>query len=222
MAQSGRDDWYRSSSWDVVTAAEFEARLKRTRVDGRVQYIRIQATHLLDSQDPEVRQAGRVLLRRVIEADQVGTEAKAASEQLGVSLAQEGQLAEAEQALRETLRLCVASPIGASGTSGVVELRLAEVILAGGDQTRVDEVAQLLRSVEAAVQAQGIMRNVTYRFLLASARVADARKDPTAEQLASGALAVAAESTSLPREFLGRPNMSNEELVQLTRISKGR
>jgi len=44
--------------------------------------------------------------------------AKIAMEQLGGNLAEEGRLAEAERALRETLRMCAQSPAARSGTSG--------------------------------------------------------------------------------------------------------
>jgi len=68
-------------------------------------------------------------------------QARCAWEQLGDSLAKDGRLDEAEQALRETLRLCRASPIGRSGTSGTPELRLAEVLLAQGGPAALEEAA---------------------------------------------------------------------------------
>lgn len=67
MAGTDNREWYRSSTWDSEIEANFEARLRRARPDGRAQYIGIQAVHLLDSPDPSVREMGRGLLRRVIE-----------------------------------------------------------------------------------------------------------------------------------------------------------
>jgi hypothetical protein len=215
VAISGTRDWFRSSTWDAKIEADFEARLRRARKDGRPQYIRIQATHLLDSSDPAVREAARGLLRRVIAEYPDDHEAKFATEQLGVSLAREGRLVEAEQALRETLRLCAASRIGRSGTSGTPELRLAEIILLGGDAARLNEVAELLQTVQPEVQRQEIMRDVVFRFLLASARLASRRRDAVARQLANQALAVTAESVpSLPRHpSVGRPSASKPRSV---------
>jgi hypothetical protein len=105
-------------------------------------------------------------------------------DQDGVSLALArvgaGRLAEAERALRETLRMCAQSPVGRSGTSGVAELRLAEVILAGGDAGRAGKAAGLLEAIRPQVEEQRLFRNVVFRFLLAPARAARLRRDPAA------------------------------------------
>ena len=102
MATATADDWFRSPVWDEQIEAAFERRLRRARPHNRAQYLRIQATHLLSSPDPPVREAGRGLLWRVITEFPDDTEAKTAMEQLGGSLADEGRLGEAEHALRET------------------------------------------------------------------------------------------------------------------------
>jgi hypothetical protein len=94
-----------------------------------------------------------------------GSEARTAMEQLGGSLADEGRLGEAEQALRETLRMCAQSPAGRSGTSGIAELRLAEVILAGDDAGRSGEAASLLEAIRPHVQTQRFLRDVVFRYL---------------------------------------------------------
>jgi hypothetical protein len=213
-------DWFRSPTWNAEIETNFDARLARARPAGRAQYLRVQATHLLASPDKDTREAGRQLLRRVLSEYPDSFEAKFASEQLGDSLANDGQLGAAEQALRETLRLCAASPIGRSGTSGTPELRLAEVILAGADHRRLDEAAALLAVAEPDVRQQAIMRNVVFRFLLASARVAHLRRDPAAIDIAREALAVAAEtSPSIPRHSdVGRPSATAAQLAELERI----
>jgi len=220
VASAGRDSWFRSPVWDGQIEAAFEQRLQRARPGNRAQYIRIQATYLLSSPDPGVREAGRGLLQRVITEFPGDYEAKAAMEQLGGSLAYEGRLGEAEHALRETLRMCAQSPIGRSGTSGITELYLAEVLLAGGDAGRAAEVAGLLEAVRPHVQAQGFMRDAVFRYLLASARIARLRHDPAARQLARQALAVAAETTpALPRHpDVGRPRRSAAEIAELEQL----
>lgn len=165
-----RDEWFRSPAWDEQIEAAFEQRLPRARPYNQPQYIRIQATHLLSSPDPRVREAGRALLQRVITTFPDGSEARTAMEQLGGSLADEGRLGEAEQALRETLRMCAQSPAGRSATSGIAELRLAEVILAGDDAGRAGEAASLLEAIRPHVQTQRFLRDVVFRYLLASVR----------------------------------------------------
>ena len=67
---------------------------------------------------PVTKLAGRGLLRLLVTSFPDDFNAKIAMEQLGGSLAEEGRLAEAERALRETLRICVQNPAARSGTSG--------------------------------------------------------------------------------------------------------
>lgn len=180
MASADRDKWVPLPAWDAQIAAAFDQRLRRARRRNRAQYIRIQATHLLSSPEPQARQAGRGLLWHLVTSFPDDVNAKMAMEQLGGSLAGAGRLAEAERALRETLRLCAQSPVGRSGTSGVTELRLAEVILAGGDAGRAGKAAGLLEAIRPQVEEQRLFRNVVFRFLLAPARAARLRRDPAA------------------------------------------
>lgn len=223
MATAGRHNWYRSPAWDAQIEAGFDERLRRARPANRPQYIRIQATYLLESPDPGIREAGRGLLRRVIAEYPADVQAKSAMEQLGSSLADDGRLGEAEQALRETIRRCADSPIGRSGTSFTTELRLAEVILASGDAARIREAAELLDAAAPQVMQLRSFRNVVFRHLLASARVAWLRHDPAARQLARDALAVAAETTpSFPRHpGVGRPPAADDEVAELEKIASG-
>jgi hypothetical protein len=221
VASADRDKWFRSPAWDAQIAAAFEQRLRRARRYNHAQYIRIQATHLLSSPDPRVREAGRGLLRRVITTFPDGSEARTAMEQLGGSLADEGRLGEAEQALRETLRMCAQSPAGRSGTSGIAELRLAEVILAGDDAGRAGEAASLLEAIRPHVQAQRFLRDVVFRYLLASVRAARLRHDLGVRELARAALAVAAETApALPRHpGVGRPRASDADIAELKQLT---
>jgi hypothetical protein len=223
VATAGRHDWYRSPAWDAQIEAGFEERLRRARPASRAQYIRIQATYLLESPDPGVREAGRGLLQRVIAQDPDDIQAKTAMEQLGSSLADDARLGEAEEALRETLRMCADSSIGRSGTTGTTELRLAEVILAGGDTARIAEAGELLDAAQPQVMRLRSFRNVVFRHLLASARVAWLRHDPAAPQLARDALAVAAETApSFPRHpGAARATASGDEVAELEKFANG-
>jgi hypothetical protein len=156
----------------------------------------------LESPDALTREIGRALLRRVIEDyPDDDLETKCAWEQLGDSLAREGRLNDAENALRETLRRIQASATGVSGTSGTTELRLAEVLISRGDTASIDQAGKLLTIVESAVRTQAFLRDVLYRYFLACARVAHAQRAPeAAAELARAALQVADDtSTPLPR-----------------------
>jgi hypothetical protein len=81
-------------------------------------------------------------------------------------------------------------------------------------------VAELLEAVKPEVERQRLFRNVVFRYLLSSARVAKLRHEPAAPQLARAALAVAAERTpSFPRhQDIGRPTASTDEVAELEQI----
>lgn len=221
MPTTADRDWFRSETWSSEIAAEFERRLGRARAFNRPQYLRIQATHLLESSSATNREVGRDLLRRVTAGYADDLQTKMATEQLGVSLANDGRFGEAERALRETIRLCGESPNGRSGTTGTPELALAELILASGDSSRLPEVADLLRAVEPEVRQQSFMRNVVFRFLLASARLAFLMHEPRARDLARNALEIAAETApALPRHpTVGRVEAPDDDLEELKRIA---
>jgi hypothetical protein len=221
VAVADRRDWYRSTAWDAQIEAGFEERLRRARPANRAQYIRVQATYLLESPDLGTREAGRGLLQRVMAEYPDDLDARTAMEQLGSSLADDGHLGEAEEALRRTLRMRAGGHIGRSGTTGTTELRLAEVILASGDAARIPEAAELLGAAEPQVMHLRSFRNVVFRYLLASARVAWLRHDPAAPLLARDALAVAAETApSFPRHpGVGRPSASGDEVAELEKIA---
>jgi hypothetical protein len=221
VASPSSREWFRSATWTPEIAQAFETKLGRARQTSRAQYIFIQGSHLTGSPDLSVREAGRTLLRRVARDYPDEFHAKSATERLGESLAEDGLFDEAEEAFRETLRLCSESPIGRSGTTGTPDLRLAEIILLRSGAIRLEEVSALLHAVEPEVRRQAIMRNVVFRFLLASARVAHLRGDPGAAGLAREALAVAAEaSPSIPRHpDVGRPSATVAQLSELEEIA---
>jgi hypothetical protein len=110
-----------------------------------------------------------------------------------------------------------------SGTTGTPDLRLAEIILLRGGRQRLHEVEILLRNAGPALN-QRIMRDVVFRFLLASARLAHLRAEPRAADLAREALAVAAEAAlSIPRHpDVGRPSATSGQLAELHRIAGNR
>lgn len=211
-------EWFRATEWDDAVAAEFERRLKLARPAQHAEYLRIQASQLIASPDASTRQAGRVMLERVIREFPYHYEAKFACEQLGTSFAEEGWLPEAEKAYRHTIVMCKQSSIGYSGGSGVPELFLAEVLLRIGD--RAVDAWELLEDVAPRVEAQNLLRGTVFRHRLASARAARDLGLPVAADFARQAIDVAEESEpSLPRHpTLGRVDASTEDLAELRAI----
>lgn len=217
MARTDRN-WYRARVWDDDIAARFEERLARSRTTQRPKYLRIQATYLAESSDARTRAVAFDLFRRAIH-DYRTTEATAAAEQLGDSLARDGRLAEGADALRTALSLIAESPIGRAGTTHLTELRLAEVLLELGD---VDEAAAQLDAAAPEVELQKIYPDVHYRYLVAHARVEAARgRRATAAMWARAALAVADDAVPhAPLEpALPRPAVTATDRADLERLA---
>ena len=64
----GRDDWYRCTARSDAEREFFEQKLRRATRAARPGYLRVQGTVRGDSNDPDLRAAGRELLARAIQA----------------------------------------------------------------------------------------------------------------------------------------------------------
>jgi hypothetical protein len=226
VAKWDDEDWFRSSIWGDEIADEFERRLGRARSTSRAQYIRIQGTHLIAQPDPELRDIGRQLLKRVIDeyGDGDDMDAKFAVEQLAGSLRDEGRIAEAEEMYRRVLEAIVQSKIGASGTSGLAGLSLAELLILKSDEASLLEASNLLEEEGPAIEQLGaLFRNAAFRYFVARARLARALGDASASAYATRALEIADETEpSMPRHpDLGRPTASAAERDELAVIAVG-
>jgi tetratricopeptide (TPR) repeat protein len=60
------DEWYRRRTWTKDDQADFEARLARARKQNRAQYLRIQASHLMEAANPKLTSAALELLNRML------------------------------------------------------------------------------------------------------------------------------------------------------------
>lgn len=111
------------------------------------------------------------LFRRVIDYFPDDPQVKGALEQLARMLAAAGEHDEAEELLRRLVDIIDTSPDGISGTSGNVELALAEVIIAAGDQARLGEASSWLDR-HAEWLARESIYDMHFRHHLARARIA--------------------------------------------------
>ena len=220
-------DWFRSSTWNPDFAAAFEAKLQRARSWNRAQYLRIQGVHLVAQDSAEFRAAGRALLARVVEsysASEDGADrmqALAALENLADALARDGEVTAARAAYREVLDRVAASPTGRSGTSHTIEISLAELLIADGDLSSLDEAEVLLDTAEEQVALSAFFRDLVLRYLVVRARTAALRGEASLVAVyAREALSVADETEpSLPRHpDLGRPHASDDLRTELQRI----
>ena len=208
-------------SWNADIASAFEARLARARLTNRPQYLRIQATHLLESVNANNRIVGRQLLRRVITEFPENFQVKSAWEQLGRSLAEESRLDDSVEAFRKALLVCSESPTGNSGTSATIELQLAEVLIERAGPGDLEESTLLLDIAAKDRQLLKQFRNVAFRYQLARTRIAKRSADPAAPKLARSALQIAAETapTFSRHPSVGRPDAAQAEIEELRRIA---
>jgi len=66
MSPKAQKDWFRRKTWTDSDRQEFEATLGRARRPGRAQYLRIQAFHLAEKDDPTLLRPALELLDRAL------------------------------------------------------------------------------------------------------------------------------------------------------------
>ena len=139
------DDWYRNETWNNQVEADFEARLKRSRgASNKAQYLRIQASYLLDSPLEEIQLAGLNLMRRLI--NEYPTEDDSVifgQEQLGDYYLNKKDYKESEYFFHFVTKYYQNNKTR-SGTSGLADLKLAETILRSNQEDRFEEAYQLV------------------------------------------------------------------------------
>ena len=59
-------EWYRCESWTTAEEQQFFAKLGRARKDGRAQYLRVQAVHLVESRDLRLLEVAESLLNMIL------------------------------------------------------------------------------------------------------------------------------------------------------------
>jgi len=139
------DDWYRNKSWDNEVEADFEARLKRSRgAFNKAQYLRIQASYLLDSSDKKIQLVGVSLMERLIK-DYPTEEFSAifGQEQLGDFYLDKKDYKQAEHFFRVVTNYYQDTK-SRSGTTTLGDLKLAETILRSNQTEKFEEAYQLV------------------------------------------------------------------------------
>lgn len=134
------DDWYRNTTWNTEIEADFEARLKRSRgTFNKAQYLRIQASYLLDSPVKENQRKGVELMERLIK--DFPTEDFSVifgQEQLGDFYLKQNDYKKAEHFFRVVTNHYQVSK-SRGGTSAMADLKLAETILRSNQNDKFNE-----------------------------------------------------------------------------------
>ncbi|HEU4642573.1 MAG TPA: tetratricopeptide repeat protein [Gemmatimonadaceae bacterium] len=183
-------EWFRRTTWTPDDAADFAARLARSRgAARRAQYLRIQALHLHEVGSPALTAAALQLLDQLLALYPERSQITAALNQRAACLVDLGRPAEALESYRQALATRRAHPH--QGDDGYLDF--GELVLA----LRRDD---LYDTALAAIDEFGdgapfpVQR---YRQAAIRALIADARRDAaTAREWARAALDATAETES--------------------------
>jgi len=209
---TSRTDWYSSPDWDPATEDAFDAKLKRARNKG--EYLRVKGATLIRQKDQRVRDAGRRLLRRLVDEYPDTLTVSWAYEFLGEADEVEGLYREAEVRYREARAAYGRIP----GVRGYAEVKLANLIARTRQRPKYAEA-------EAILDAYRPLWKIEHFWVhLARARIAADRGDAvTAAAQARLALAAEADTTrQAPRHpDVGHVRTDESTLDELRALARG-
>src|SRR5206468_1513341 len=140
------EDWFRNTTWNDQIENGFEARLQRSRgAFHKAQYLRIQASYLLDNPDKKVHAAGVRLMKRLIRdfpTEEFST--VFGHEQLGDYYLKDNDFEKAESHFR-IVTDHYKNKKSRSGTTGIADLKLAKTILKSGQIQKFNEAYRLCK-----------------------------------------------------------------------------
>lgn len=188
---SGRDDWFRRTTWTLDDRAEFAARLSRSRsIFHKAQYLRIQALHLADA-EPPLHEGALELLDQLLRDFADPFEVPQARTQRARSLAAVGRRDEAIEEYRRAL----ADEFRVRTVRGLAYIEFAELVLE--DERRDLYVEGLIGITERTDRGAEAFPSTRYRAETVAAFLCEELKDYDAARAhATIALAAAAETES--------------------------
>jgi hypothetical protein len=207
------DDWFRSPDWSPDAQSDFEARVGRARPDHRTQYTRIKGIALRESGQID---AARGLWLRILDRE-LGHEFERAATIEHLADSYVGQdSGTAEQYYR---RLLTEHPT-LNGTTATAEISLAELLIAKGDPSSLEEALALLNSF--LVRGTSQFPSVLFRWNLALIRIAQATGEKeTVQRAARTALDLAGRGPVFPRhKTIGVVTADVRTLRRLRKLAK--
>jgi tetratricopeptide (TPR) repeat protein len=162
------DDWFRGDNWEKETQEVFEKKLKRVRSSfNKAQYLRIKANYLIKSNKASSIEAGVCLYKRLInEFPLEKTEAYSAYEILGDYYKRNKDYETSELHYRACLNYYKESR---SGTSGIVDIKLAELIIESKQAEKYEEMFKILTDNFKETNGDLTFNDEKYRYFKALA-----------------------------------------------------
>ncbi|WP_411767150.1 hypothetical protein [Winogradskyella sp. A3E31] len=159
-----KEDWYRNIEWNDQIESEFESRLKRSRGNyHKAQYLRIQASYLLDSKKSKLQEKGVEYMERLIKDY---PEEKFSTihgiEQLGDFYLKNKSFDKAEKHFRKVTEYYYAET--RSGTSGLADLKLCETILKSEQTEKFEEAYEMATEKFDATDGSLMMNSDKYYY----------------------------------------------------------
>jgi tetratricopeptide (TPR) repeat protein len=204
-------DWFRTPLWGEQAAAEFEAKLARSRLHNRPQYLRIKAIAL---EGVGLSNAAKQLLQRIIDDYPDSFDCVFALELRGDMFRRSGDFVTAV----DCYRAVIARRPDLNATSGTTPLSLAEVLFELHGASAGQEVRRLLGYSHMRLG----FNNEMVRALTLSARVAEAVGNVELRRSeAQRALKLLDAEPQFPRHrTVGVPKIDDTELDELRRLAQ--
>jgi tetratricopeptide (TPR) repeat protein len=216
------NEWFRNTTWNSNIETEFEARLKRSRgAYNKAQYLRIQASNLLDNSDKEIQLIGVRLMERLI--NEFPTEEFSTifeHEQLGDYYFKTGEFDKAEKHFRLVTDHYITKNTR-SGTSATADLKLAETILTANWTDKFDEAYSICKNYPLDKLT---FNNEKYYYAVLTAQVCDRlNKKEEAKDFALTAIEISkiTEPQFNRHKTVGLVSATEKQLRTLEQIANG-
>ena len=218
-----KEDWYRNTKWNDQIESEFEARLKRSRGNyHKAQYLRIQASYLLDSDIKILQEKGIEYMERVInDYPEEKFSTIHGNEQLGDFYLKNESFENAEKYFRIVTEYYYSET--RSGTTGLADLKLCQTIVES-EQTEKYKEAYVIATEKFEKTEGRLMMNSDkfyYADLMANLCYKMDRKDEASEFAVSALeLSNITEPQFNRHKTVGLIDAETEQLKRLERIKE--
>lgn len=216
------EEWCRNTNWDSDIESAFEVRLKRSRgAYNKAQYLRIQATYLLESSDMNTQLVGVKLMERLIR--DYPTEKSTTifgHEILGDYYFKAGHYDKAQLHYRLVTEHYITKNTR-SGTSGIADLKLAETILTANWTEKFEEAYNICKNYPLH---KLIFNREKFYYTALMAQICERlNKKEEAKEFALAAIEISkiTESQFTRHKTVGLVNATDKQLETLEQIAKG-